>query len=157
MVWHTDEAAGEIAWLAVYPNGFTIHLAMLGNPRRDPRRSGRMLVGGFGGHHDGPWSGFPRIGVRFADGRTAGQGGAGFGRRSDVDADGLPTEPILRSNGGGGNSSGYHHSVWVFPLPPDGPLEIFVAAPMAGVDEASVVVDGSAVRAAAARAKVIWS
>jgi hypothetical protein len=45
----------------------------------------------------------------------------------------------------------------VFPLPPEGPLEIHVALPPPASGEISTVVDGSAVRAAAERARVIWS
>ncbi len=41
-------------------------------------------------------------------------------------------------------------------LPPDGPLEIFVALPPPANGEYSTVVDGSDVHAAAERAKVIW-
>jgi hypothetical protein len=59
--------------------------------------------------------------------------------------------------GAGGGSRGFHVSVWVFPLPPDGPVDIFVSVPVLGDDETSLVVDGSAIRAAAERAKVIWA
>jgi hypothetical protein len=140
----------------VYPNGFVVHLTMLGNPHREARPDSRRLMGEFGPHGD-PRSAPPRIGVRFADGRTAGRALDWLAPRPAVEADGVPAEPVLRMQGGGGNHAVYQHSVWVFPLPPDGPLEIFVSAPTIGVDEASVVVDGSAVRAAAARAKVIWA
>jgi hypothetical protein len=43
----------------------------------------------------------------------------------------------------------------VSPLPPEPPVEIFVQLP--GTDELSVTVNGSAMREAAERAKVIWS
>jgi hypothetical protein len=47
--------------------------------------------------------------------------------------------------------------VWVFPLPPDGPLEIFIGLPVAGLEETSITVDGSAIHLAAERATLIWS
>ena len=45
---------------------------------------------------------------------------------------------------GGGGSGGFHFGVWVFPLPPDGPVEIFVAVPGADVAEVRTTVDGGA-------------
>jgi hypothetical protein len=72
------------------------------------------------------------------------------------DDQGLPTEPILRMAGGGGGTGGWRFGVWVFPLPPEGPLEIFVGLPAAGLEEASVTVDGGSVREAAGRATVLW-
>jgi hypothetical protein len=68
-----------------------------------------------------------------------------------------PTEPFIGMAGGGGGMGAFHFGAWVFPLPPDGPLEIFVALPAAGMDEASVTLDGAAVRAAAQLAHVIWT
>lgn len=74
------------------------------------------------------------------------------------DDQGLPTQPYVGFGGGGGGTGGWRFGVWVFPLPPDGPLEIYVALPTpAATDEMSFEVDGTAVRAAAERAKVIWS
>jgi hypothetical protein len=45
----------------------------------------------------------------------------------------------------------------VYPLPPAGPLEIYVSLPVADESEKKVVLDGEAIRAAAARAHVIWT
>jgi hypothetical protein len=73
------------------------------------------------------------------------------------DAQGLPIEPFVSFAGGGGGGTGWRFVAWVYPLPPDGPLDIFIGLPAAGLEEASVTVDGSELRAAAERAKVIWS
>lgn len=59
-------------------------------------------------------------------------------------------------SGGGGGSHGYHLGAWVFPLPPDGPIEVYVSLPAADVSESKVVLDGAVVRSAAERARVIW-
>jgi len=156
---HRDDAvAVTLEHLRVYPNGFTINLAILTNPHRDERGASVMMVGAarLGGGH--PLEHLPRIGVRFSDGRTAGRGGPFHGPfQLEKDERGFPTEPYVSMAGGGGGSHGWHFGVWVYPLPPDGPLEIFVALPAAGVDEAKVTVDGSAVRAAASGARVLWS
>jgi hypothetical protein len=104
----------------------------------------------------------PRIGVRFADGRVGGrtplriaitQRTAGIPR----DEDDIPTEPFVGMASSGGGSSGRWGAVWVFPLPPAGPLEIFVALPSVGLGEASTTVDGSALQAVAEEARVIWT
>jgi hypothetical protein len=110
-----------------------------------------------GGAGVDPGQRFPRIGVRFGDGRTAGREAIFPGHLSVTRDDrGIPTEPILTMSGGGGGSHGYHFSGWVFPLPPDGPLEVFVSLPAHGDVESKVVLDGAVVRSAAERARVIW-
>ncbi len=101
----------------------------------------------------------PRIGVRFSDGRTAGRESAFGPSPFDLpkDAQGFPTEPIVRMTGGGGGSHGYHFGMWVYPLPPEGPLEIYVSLPALDASDKRVVVDGEEIRAAAERAQVIWT
>jgi hypothetical protein len=71
--------------------------------------------------------------------------------------EGVPTQPFVGFGGGGGGTGGWRFGAWVFPLPPDGPLEIFVALPPPATGETSTVVHGSAIRAAAERARVIWT
>ncbi len=146
--------AVELDLLRVYPNGFTINLFILMNPHHGQEPFGRFVRG------TDPMQRFPRIGVRFADGRTVGRGPSepmfGPGNVSKDDR-GVPTEPVMRMTGGGGGSNGFHCGVWVFPLPPEGPLEIFVALPAAEVAEVKTTVDGASIRAAAERAKVIWT
>jgi hypothetical protein len=145
-----DVVAVAVDHLEVYPNGFTISLVM----RVHPRKVGEMMemLRPLGPNR------WPRIGVRFADGRTAGAR-SGIDSMSDVPRDdqGVPVDPFVSMGGGGGGPGGWRAWAWVFPLPPDGPLEVFVALEVAGLDESSVTIDGTAVRAAAQRAKVIWS
>jgi hypothetical protein len=144
------QVAVAVEDLAVYPNGFTIHVVIALNPNH-PRDMVALVHGG------GPRR-FPRVGVRFANGQTAGRSpgfGGGGGLRKDKD--GVPTEPFVGMTGGGGGGTGWRFGAWVYPLPPDGPLEIFVGLPAAGLEEASITVDGSAVRAASERALVVWS
>lgn len=76
---------------------------------------------------------------------------------TDKDENGVPTEPFVGPLSGGGGSGGWRWSAWVFPLPSDGLLEIFISIPALGLGEASLTVDGSAVRLAAQQARVIWS
>jgi hypothetical protein len=155
IVHRSDKAVAQLDHLRVYPNGFTINLLILTNPHlEEARPESRMLVtGGVGMVHRGP-----RIGVRFADGRTAGREAAFLGHLDVAKDDrGVPTEPILTMVGGGGGSHGWYCSVWVFPLPPDGPLEVYVELPATDASESKVVLDGAVVRSAGERAKVIWT
>jgi hypothetical protein len=135
--------------LDAFPNGFRINLVAL----LDPRRAQELRARAPGG----PMMLMPRIGVRFADGRVGGR--SAMRGRLDVPKDdqGLPTQPFVGFSGGGGGTGGWHFGAWVYPLPPEGPLQIFVALPGPDPHEMSTVVEGSAVRAAAERARVIWS
>jgi hypothetical protein len=155
IVHRSDRVIAELDYLRVYPNGFTINLFILTNPHLgEEGPASRILMAGRG-HVVDRW---PRIGVRFADGRTAGRE-ATFPGHLDVAKDdrGIPTEPILTMAGGGGGSNGWQFSVWVFPLPPDGPFEVYVALPAADAVESKVVLDGGLVRSAAGQARVIWT
>lgn len=144
-----DSAALALQYLGVYPNGFTINLFLLSDPH-DQQSSSRLGMGVI------RTAGLPRIGVRFSDGRVGGQG-VGYAPESEKDADGVPTQPIVRMTGGGGSSHGFHFGAWVFPLPPVGPVDIFVSLAAIGVDEAQVSVDGTVIRDAAKSAHVLWT
>ena len=150
IVHESEDAVVLVDSLSVYPNGFIVHVAIHLNPHRG--RENTLMMRGPGGPHR-----FPRVGVRFSDGR---EGGRRFAGRADLakDENGLPTEPFVGfAGGGGGGSQGWRFGAWVYPLPPEGPLEIFVGLPAADLVETSVTVEGSAVRAAAANSRVIWT
>ena len=154
IVHRNDDTVAAIDYVRAYPNGFTLTIGIHTNPRDDgsagadrvaqgrrrPRRPRRALPA--------------RVGIRFADGRTAGRTATGGPHDTPRDADGIPTEPIIQMMGGGGGSHSYRFDFWVFPLPPDGPVEIFVALPAVSDDEVKVVVDGGTIREAATRAVV---
>jgi hypothetical protein len=129
------------------PSTFTSSSIHIGHKIRECRCTSADRIGG-----PNRW---PRVGVRFADGRT---GGRGQRRRGGMDIEkdekGLPTGVYVGFGGGG--SGGWRFRPWVYPLPPEGPVEIFVGVP-AGPDEASITVDGSVIRSAAGQSKVIWS
>ena len=143
-----DDAVWVIPTLDVFPNGFRVNVVLLPNPSRQQDIQARI--------HRGPM-GMMRIGVRFADGRVGGHGLNRGPHGVPKDPEGFPAVPFVGFGGGGGGTGGWHFSAWVYPLPPDGPLEIFVAPPSPASGEFSAVVDGSAVRKAAARARVIWT
>ncbi len=150
VMYQNDVVAVAIDRLEVYPNGFMINLLM----RVDPRRVHDVIemLRPLGTNR------WPRVEVRFADGRTA-QPGTGIVSIVDLATDehGVPIDPFMSTGSGGGAPGGWRAWAWVFPLPPDGPLEIFVALEVAGMDESSITLDGEAIRAAAERANVIWT
>ena len=148
LLFESDVVALAVDCLDVYPNGFTINFVRRVNPRKV--REALALISAAGSE----WT--PEVTVRFPDGRTAKRGLLVVTK----DQDGIPTEPIqtVTSRSGGGGPGGWRPSVWVFPLPPDGPLEILVALPAIGLsDPQSLTLDGSVVRTAAERAKIIWT
>jgi hypothetical protein len=133
--------------LRVYPNGFGIDVLILRNPDVVQREGPRMI------HGPQNW---PRVGVRFADGRSAGR--ENFGPSVfDVPKDdaGIPTVPVLGHMGGGGGGAEYHMRFWVFPLPPEGPMDIYIQ--VGDLPEGQVSIEGALLREAARRAQVIWS
>ena len=150
LMFQNDVIAVAVDRLEVYPNGFMINLLM----RVDPRKVRDMMemLRPLGANR------WPRVKVRFSDGRTA-EPGPGFGSIPDLakDEQGVPIDPFMSIGSSGGAPGGWRASAWVFPLPPDGPLEIFVALEVTGMDESSITIDGTAIRAAGKRAKVIWT
>ncbi|HEX4433868.1 MAG TPA: hypothetical protein VH012_03500 [Acidimicrobiales bacterium] len=143
-----EEAVVFLSHLDVYPNGFRVNVAILVNPHRQREIQSMMQRGPMG---------MVRVGVEFADGRVGGRGTPHTFGALPKDDVGVPTQPYVGFGGGGGGSGGWRFGAWVFPLPPDGPLKIYVALPPPAASEFSTVVEGSAVRAAASRARVIWS
>jgi hypothetical protein len=151
IVVRTAEVVVEIELVRVYPNGFTVGLMALGDPRSDEGITSTLM--GFGGGRGGD-PGFPRLGVRFADGRTAGR--EIHDRAVARDDRGMPTEPLVRMASGGGGSSGMRTEFWIHPLPPPGPVDIIVGLPALDDLEQTVTVDGDRIIDAAQRAQVIW-
>ncbi len=148
LVFESDVVALAIDHIDVYPNGFTINFVRRVNPRRAREALAMLSAAG------AEW--LPEVTVRFPDGRTVKRGHFVVVK----DQDGIPTEPIqtVTGRGGLGGPGGWQAWAWVFPLPPDGPLEVLVALPVIGLSSPqSVTIDGSAVRAAAEMAKIIWT
>ncbi len=146
VVHRNEDSVVVLERMSVYPNGFIVHVIGIRNPHQPPPAEAPR----YRGDVRQP----PRIGVRFADGRA---GGRSIMKHLPKDGDGLPTEPYVRGMLGSGTARGWPLQTRVFPLPPDGPLEIFVSVPAMGLEEASTTVHGSVVRDAADRAIVIWS
>jgi hypothetical protein len=169
----TDQFAVVFDDVHVYPNGFTFGLGIIGNPRvaRDPMGHGPM---GFGPRLQQRG---PRIGFEFSDGTRAQVGGrsipSGAGSTQmllatahadaprnpwgvRVGPDGIPLEPVLMMRGGGGSSDRFNQSFWCFPLPPAGPMTIYLEWADVGIDERAQSFDANLIREAVSRVVTIW-
>jgi hypothetical protein len=138
-----EQTAIAITGMSAYSNGFEFFMTRLIRPD--------IL-----GWDEDPMPGAPRgmlterqsfqISLQLSDGRMITSG------KSPVDAE--PTEPILRSRGGGGTS---HYTLlrwWAWPLPPSGPLEFICQL---GTSETRVGMDAQLILDAARRSIRVWS
>ena len=93
--------------------------------------------------------------VGLADGREAAQDDEA-GLRSG-------TGPVLivtgseASSGGPDDDEHVRMSLWIWPLPPPGPVTVTCSWPAQGLHDAGIVLDGDAIRAAASQALPFWT
>jgi hypothetical protein len=144
----TDDVAIALQRLSVYTTGVSFDLVVRLRP--DAARTGGLGLDElfWGPRHGRGQHGF-LLGVEFADGRRASNL---TGRPGPVPGD----EIVLTPGGGSGGEASVEQSWWLNPLPPEGPLRIVVRCPELGIDERSIVVDGTAIRAAAQAVVVLW-
>lgn len=92
----------------------------------------------------------PLIGVRFADGRKTAL------HQPFPSSGAEPDGPVLTPFGGGGSGAQEQMVLWLWPLPPAGPLSVGTAWPRGGVEETITTVDGAALVSAANNAEELW-
>lgn len=149
--WRIVLARSESAYAVLrnfeaYPSGLSFDLVTYfrEQPRDPDERRVPMMRGPDG----------PRIGVLFADGRKAASGAGPVAAPAPGGGD--PEQPMLRPGGGGGSLGQWHMNLWLWPLPPPGPLIWVGTWPAMGADEVSVEVDASILESAAQEAEVLW-
>lgn len=154
----SDRMAVCVAGVACYPRGFAFDLVSVSKYRLDYDEEGHF-------HSLDPF--FPphgrrrevpdtllRFGVQYANGSKA--------TNLDEDFLGFPsttrrTGPNLGTSGGsGGSPEVYHHSMWVWPLPPDGPVTFACEWPAFGIPESLHRVPGARIRKAAEKSKPVF-
>jgi hypothetical protein len=141
----TDSLAILIDQVVAYSTGFSFRLSCRSHPDRDVPDHRFHDIGG------------PRsadmtrllLGVQFADGRKATN--IEFPR-----ATGEESGPVLMGGGGGGGGGQFDFSFWVWPLPPDGPLQFVCRWDAEGVELTRGAVDAGAIRAASAESEQLW-
>jgi hypothetical protein len=143
-----------VIWVAdalAFPSGLSFGLNVQRRERSDEtRRAGAVPTAPlfFGpADPDGP-----RFGLRLADGRKVVVQRLGdmkpFLRK--------PDRPILRPRSGSGGGHASRAEMWLWPLPPPGPLTFVCARAAEGVDETSAQIDAAPILAAAANAVEMW-
>jgi hypothetical protein len=154
----TAERAIGLTGIRAYPNGFacTLHLRL-----REVIPGEQSLFGMFGmfdmlGELDpagelGDY--YLRLGVGFADGRKA----TNLDRRRDVEDGPPPDPPALRlTRWEGYDILSQEVDLWVWGLPPPGPLAFVCQWPARRIPESRVEIDAALVLEAARRAEAIW-
>jgi hypothetical protein len=136
LVARTDTHAVLVDTLLVYPTGLDFDLAVRRRPGH-PRHPGHR------------WGDDLRLEVRFADGRAADNHPRRWPRPSDGQ---LPERPFLYQSTSG--PDGGH--VWLWGLPPPGPLVFACQWATEQIPPSQAELDAGLVLAAAARATSLW-
>ena len=106
-----------------------------------------------------PPAGFLRIGIELADGTRISN--LGNPHRHLWRPDAVPQGPLLVPSSGGGGSAGAGRvtmspGYWLWPLPPPGPLRVFVEWPALDIPLSSAELDSEPLLDAAARSQLLW-
>jgi hypothetical protein len=141
----TDDVVAFIADVSVYSTGLTFQVEMMA---REPEVDPHGHPGGFMLSH-AESDADPRFGILLADGRRAVLGD--WGNQA-----GAPPEIVFRSHGGHGGGRHWSTDVWLWPIPPEGPVTFVFRWLREGVEETRVEIDAAPLRAAAARAEALW-
>jgi hypothetical protein len=159
LVAHSDKAAVRIESATVYPSGVQFALDL-----RWKSSAWRLLSRG------DPWEYRPsdtgelpeelfRAGFQFADGSkvTTLRNGLprGLGEALDWAAQ-KPDGPVLVRRGRGGTGLRWVQDVWLWPLPPAGPLAFVCEWPALGVDLTGAHIDSTLFHQAAGRSESLW-
>ncbi|HEX6934147.1 MAG TPA: hypothetical protein VF162_18540 [Streptosporangiaceae bacterium] len=153
LLFRTDQAAVSVGSVRAYPNGFefTVHTRLRRvdteiGPSGDPFSWHRRFRGA---HAPGD---VLRLGLLYADGRRT-----ATTRRHHLPAGNSDDgELVLTQQGGGGSARAWDQDFWVHPLPPDGPVTLVASWLEHAVTETRTNLDGTQIRAAAARAVHLW-
>ena len=139
----TDDVAVALVGLQVYTTGVAFTLIVRVRP------SSELLAGG--SVNDLVWEHGPRagrfmMGLELSDGR----------RVSNLRMPAGPTDVVFTAGGGSGGEASIEQSWWLHPLPPEGTLRFVVRCAELGIGEADAVLDGTAIRRAAADVVTLW-
>jgi hypothetical protein len=149
-----DRAAVCLTRLGAYPTGFTLDLLVFTtDDELDPnlfglrrRRSEPSTPGEIPPE-------VLRFGIQFADGSKA----TNISRRPPSPRDDPePEGPLIFPGGGGGGGSSWSQHLWVWPLPPSGPLSFVCEWPAAGIELTRHELDAQLILDAVERAQLIF-
>jgi hypothetical protein len=152
----TPQRAIGLSGIRAYPTGFgcTLHLRLREDIPGEQSNFGVFNMFGDGVDPTGEFADYYlRFGVGFADGRKA----TNLAQRHNFDEGPAPDPPtlwIIRWEGY--DRLAWEVDVWVYGLPPPGPLGFVVEWPARGIPESPVEIDAGLVLEAAARSIPIW-
>jgi hypothetical protein len=139
LVARTDTHAVLVDGLLVYPTGFDFDLVVRRRPGQPRERHHPMRV----------WDDGLRLEVRFADGRSVDNDP----RRWPSPSGDRPPDPPLLYQSTSGPDGGH---VWLWGLPPPGPLTFACRWPALQIPPSQAELDAGLVLEAAARATSLW-
>jgi hypothetical protein len=144
---HTNDHAVLVGNLLVYPTGFDFDVAVRLRPGR-PRQHRDH-------DYDHVWDDDLRLEVGFADGRAASNDRRRRPRTLEVQE---PDPPLLFQSSGGrsGSGNGWEFHLWLWGLPPPGPLAFACQWPARQILLSRAEVDAGLVLEAARRAVAFW-
>jgi hypothetical protein len=153
MLVRTDEHALFVHSGRAYENGFEFTLGLnrrtpLEGPAHDPMM---LWHAAQRGEID---EAALRFGIAFADGRKA----TVFDPHPCWGDPETPVTPeiVLMQRGGGGGGVNWDFRFWVWPLPPEGPIEFVVEWPSEGIELTRSELDSAVVHDAATRVVTLW-
>ncbi|MEV8212863.1 hypothetical protein [Leifsonia sp. NPDC077715] len=151
----TDTVAIVVSHARVFRNGVDIVIDR--RTRRGGRTRREWETMQWSAHASFPGSGADRLryGMALGDGQHLLLDRPGW----TPDEDRGDAHSLFATGGGGSGGPDYTvylDGMWLWPLPPEGPLEIVTQWPAEGIPESRVVIDGGALRARAVDSRKVW-
>jgi hypothetical protein len=97
-----------------------------------------------------------RFGIQFPDGSKATTLGTGLSAPIALRPDEVPEGPVLVRRGGGGSARRWSQTLWLWPLPPEGPLDFVCEWPALGIGLSRVGIDSALIHDAVRRSQTLW-
>ncbi|UNK70311.1 hypothetical protein [Microbacterium sp. H1-D42] len=157
----TDHVAVALIGIAVHSDGVQLQVERRLRRNGLPLRDWNELCNAFTEHMSfgGPIdaTGRLRFGVVLADGTKVTDASPFFACGDPmVEPEGHTLSRRQLGGGGGGSTYSSADHLWLWPLPPAGPIELVMQWPALGIQETRLVVDASLVPELAARAQSFW-
>lgn len=157
----TEQASVALVWALVHSDGVAFRVERRLRRGDLPAREWQQLVTEFAEHGmfgelEDPAARL-RFGVVLGDGEQV-LDSHPFGQGKDPNV--MPTHHVLvRSGGGSGGSDRFYSgsdTLWLWPLPPSGPIELVMQWPALGIGEVRVALDGDRILDLAQQVVPLW-
>jgi hypothetical protein len=151
----TPGTALAVTHLEVYSTGVGIRVEAVVRRRDESDRDWSWLMHGGFRHREDSEDG-QHWGVELSNGEVATLG-SGIVGEWNARPDGWSLR-YANGGGGGGGDDRYeaHHGLWLWPLPPAGPVQFAAEWRDRGIAQAHVTLDGDAILAAVPRVRPLW-